>query len=719
VNDDVSFQYGERSDAGKYWDNTGSALGWYSQTYYGGDTSYFFANDADPASVILAAEVYKQNDVNASLLFMYDGKTFTVRGKGFDRDGNLLLDDDEQTLTAAEMVSIASGGPVTIHGIRFTNLEIDLAELKSGDKFVINVAAAKLDGINYGPLSGQHNPLNGSLIFDVLDVTDSVIKFRIQGHIIDLNGNEWYAEEEEFSLNAGRNTSRDSTVIPPIIPSEVTDPLVIFRDSDFGGLFFDEFTLKNYDRWMTGDRFTVALTASGRESADIDEITLSSDNRGTNMPASYRFYDGVLDNSDVDLHIYQLANNIAREDSSHMAVDQVMDGKLSLSFGNYHPAVGGTQPEIIRSSASFNTAYQKGMDAGVAHYYSRAEDIKQFWDSSGRFILENNEGRLTIRMADSEMRFTIGSGMEMGQMARFLSERIWLELLGQDDGIAGGVGDRLPSNDRSYLMNSEDMHKIVQFVNFTPGKSSNEAVPGTFLAHSVLTGRDNELKFYGEDDIMKAFNFVNVQEARDTMFDLSVSDAHSGRTVSSGQKIVAGERIYNIIVNGLSLDIDSSIGLTRSSWDAKRGVFQAEVRDNFSQILHLADNAATLQIGANEGESMYLTLSDVTAGSLGIDDIDVRNHDAAARGVTKLDNALRKVSSQRAIIGAQINRLDHTISNLETASINLTDSMSRIEDADMAREIMEFTKLNIIAQAGSSMLAQANQITGVILSLLR
>jgi flagellin len=87
--------------------------------------------------------------------------------------------------------------------------------------------------------------------------------------------------------------------------------------------------------------------------------------------------------------------------------------------------------------------------------------------------------------------------------------------------------------------------------------------------------------------------------------------------------------------------------------------------------------------------------------------------------VTKLDGALRKVSSQRAIIGAQINRLDHTISSLETASLNLTESKSRIQDADIAREIMEFTKLSIIAQAGASILAQAGQMTSVILTLLR
>jgi flagellin len=307
----------------------------------------------------------------------------------------------------------------------------------------------------------------------------------------------------------------------------------------------------------------------------------------------------------------------------------------------------------------------------------------------------------------------------MGQLARLLSKRIWADLLGQNGGgVTGGVGDRMSPNDRSSIVDSEDKYKIFQFVNFIPGESSNEAVAGTFLAHSVLTGGENELKFYGGTDLINAFNFVNIQDARDTVFELTVSDAHSGRAVSSGQKIVAGQRIYNIIADGLSLDIDSSIGLRQATWNSKLGTFQADVSDSFSQFLHLADNAATLQIGANEGENLFLTLGDVTTRSLGVDDIDVRNRDSAARSVTKLDNALRKVSSQRAIIGAQINRLDHTISSLEMASFNLTDSMSRIQDADMAREIMEFTKLNIIVQAGALTLAQTNQASGVILSLM-
>jgi flagellin len=84
-----------------------------------------------------------------------------------------------------------------------------------------------------------------------------------------------------------------------------------------------------------------------------------------------------------------------------------------------------------------------------------------------------------------------------------------------------------------------------------------------------------------------------------------------------------------------------------------------------------------------------------------------------------IDNAIDRVSKQRAAIGAYQNRLEHTINNLTVAGQNLTAAESRIRDLDMAKEMMNFTKLNILMQAGNSMLAQANQLPQNVLQLLR
>jgi flagellin-like hook-associated protein FlgL len=585
---------------------------------------------------------------------------------------------------------------------------------------------ARSDGL-IGPLNIEdeetYNPYNASLIFDVLGVSPDVLTLRIQGHIVDLDGNYWYVEEEEYHLNTSHNTARDTSVFPPLNPGDVFNPVIIFQDSPFGGLYFDEFTLGDSSLWTAGDRFTLSLSASGGEFEDdpeeaVDEISLYSDGKGTGEPHRFVFNDGVLDNSTIDLHIYQIANNLYSEDSSHYYEDQVMDGTLTLSFGKFLPEPGA-ENRVVNNAATFAMTYKTGIDAGVAHYYSRARDIKQFYDANGKFILEDEPEHLILKQGDREISIEIGSGVEMGKLAEYISEQIWLKLLMQYDGRVRGEDDHADADYNPYMMKESDKNDIFQFVHYVPGVSAKESVVGTFLSHSVLPGSDYALKFFGSDDLMKALGFNVIQEAKDDVFRVSVSDAHTGDSVASGVKVAAGENISDIIAPGIELDIDGAIGVKHVVYDEKRGSFVVELRNRFDEIVHLADNAAHLQIGANEGENTVMTLIDMRAAALGIEDIEVRTREDAARSVTRLDGAIAKVSAQRARIGAQINRLEHTINNLTTESTNLTKSKSRIKDADIAKDMMEFTKLNILLQAGASMMAQANQVNINVLTLVQ
>jgi len=130
-------------------------------------------------------------------------------------------------------------------------------------------------------------------------------------------------------------------------------------------------------------------------------------------------------------------------------------------------------------------------------------------------------------------------------------------------------------------------------------------------------------------------------------------------------------------------------------------------------------NSVMSQVGANSGQIMFVSMNDMRSAALGIDKIDVTNRYAATAAVEKVNNALEKVSHQRATLGAVQNRLEHTIKNLDTAAENLQASEARIRDVDMAKEIMENTKLNILQQASQAMLAQANQAPQSVLQLLR
>ena len=137
-------------------------------------------------------------------------------------------------------------------------------------------------------------------------------------------------------------------------------------------------------------------------------------------------------------------------------------------------------------------------------------------------------------------------------------------------------------------------------------------------------------------------------------------------------------------------------------------------------------NSATLQIGANTGQTLSLQFNDMQSTALGtavgkrVSDIDVTSTiQTASERLQIADDAIKQVSAERSKMGAAQNRLEHTINNLSTSSENLTAAESRIRDVDMAKEMMEFTKNNILSQAAQAMLAQANQQPQGVLQLLR
>ncbi|MDY0393998.1 flagellin Hag [Virgibacillus halophilus] len=143
------------------------------------------------------------------------------------------------------------------------------------------------------------------------------------------------------------------------------------------------------------------------------------------------------------------------------------------------------------------------------------------------------------------------------------------------------------------------------------------------------------------------------------------------------------------------------------------------------------DFKAKFHIGANEGQSIELEIGKMGTEGLEISELTVEDVDAenaeggimtqsgADEAITTINNAIEKVSAERSKLGAYQNRLEHTINNLGTSSENLTAAESRIRDVDMAKEMMNFTKNNILSQAAQSMLAQANQQPQGVLQLLR
>ncbi len=140
-------------------------------------------------------------------------------------------------------------------------------------------------------------------------------------------------------------------------------------------------------------------------------------------------------------------------------------------------------------------------------------------------------------------------------------------------------------------------------------------------------------------------------------------------------------------------------------------------------VITTASAAVKLQIGSENDVAQQLGISiqlvDSSAVSLNTASIDVSTSTDAASSITTIASAIDTVSSRRSALGAYQNRLEHTINNVSTAAENLTAAESRIRDVDMAKEMMEFTKMSILSQAATAMLAQANQQPQGVLQLLR
>ncbi|HPQ38605.1 MAG TPA: flagellin, partial [Synergistaceae bacterium] len=530
-----------------------------------------------------------------------------------------------------------------------------------------------------------------------LEAENGSVTVRIQGHIVDREGNYRYAEEERITLGS---TNED----------------MFFLGSPYlQGLHFHHFDFTDISRLRQGDRFTLSLVADGRDEYDpvedqyaVDEIDLfGGDTNPGIYPISWRFFDGVLDNKTTVLHTYQVTPKVLSFGSEAFQ-GKVHDGELSLSFGDFHggtPLGDGsdTTPRTVRDTAIFSSVYREGIDGGVAHRYSSLRDIAQFWDKNGKFLLDDPV-TITIRRGDKESPFTLYGNEEIHALLERLNAALY---------------DELGEGELSYLMPSSSKEKFVTFTGPLAGKNMIESVEGTLILRSAFAGEKGSYEFRGDEQILQALGLTVIQEARDTTYSISVTDAHSGKGVASGLKVAGGDDLRGIWGDAVRLRFDALLGISGVQYNEQTGRFVLGSASEVYRTVHLADNATMLQIGANEKEDMLLSLGAVDAETLGVHNISVGDSEHAGRSITVIDAAIDRVSRHRAQYGALVNRLGHATSALTVTSENLSAAESRIRDLDFAKEMMEFTKLNILTQVGTSMLTQANQLPKNVLSLLQ
>ncbi len=307
-----------------------------------------------------------------------------------------------------------------------------------------------------------------------------------------------------------------------------------------------------------------------------------------------------------------------------------------------------------------------------------------------------NLPEVNIKLANGVQAAVSGTGTKSTVAGQRAAVEISVTSALVDGSATENYADKIKFTSNSY---GEDTRTINIKFDVAAGKENVEASSGNatletdyqrkgiFTLH-LATGTE-----YSEGDIEKLL----AKEGLDYSVELSDDEKPDGDV-----KLYA-----NTAATGISGTVGSGTNATVGA-----GVYKDAVT--------ATGEGLTFQIGANGVEDQRLTVNvdDMSSKALGVDNISVAKQDDANTAINKIDDAIKKVSTQRAKLGAVQNRLEHTVNSLNTANENLSAAESQIRDTDMAAEMIKYTKSNILQQASQSMLAQANQQPQGVLQLL-
>ncbi|MCL2164856.1 MAG: hypothetical protein FWH55_10815 [Oscillospiraceae bacterium] len=456
------------------------------------------------------------------------------------------------------------------------------------------------------------------------------------------------------------------------------------------------------DTYTSSDRMTIQNEIEQLKE-EIDRIASATQFNRKNL------LDGT---SSAIVSTDRLTTKVFMRDSLRI-IDQF--GQKMEGGGNYVIEIQGEPglSEVSKSNIMYvkhNVTDENGVElkvGDIATTGTKLYDIRSFWDSNGNFLLEEPK-TLTLMQGDgTRTTVTIYGSDTLGTMISKLNAAI-----GGEQGLNQDRVTEFTEAERCY----------VQFV--TPDMadattSGLSTVPGTILIQSAIPGKGGALNFIGDDSIINALGLSIARYSTETKFTASVYDAHDPSKVIATGVQFEGNLLVGILHPNVDVEISSttSLGVTVSGSAFKTiGWVPTGTERTF---IHIADRSLVFHVGPNSLQDVNAAIGNMSSAAIGLDGLLVTTNPLANKAIRTIDLAIDKVSAARAKLGAIQNRLDHTVSNLNDMELNLTAALSRIQDADMAKEMTEFTKNQIILQAATAMLAQANQLPQNVLQLLR
>jgi flagellin len=460
-----------------------------------------------------------------------------------------------------------------------------------------------------------------------------------------------------------------------------------------------------------------AITAAGDSSATFDgtiEIVVDGNTYTTSFDQSIVSAASLATSDDIATAIGAAITTITNFTTDGLLDVTVTGSTINISAADtdtdftFNLTIDDTNADV--DAINFGTAAGNNGDGSVnidtsnvgigalAVDNTKLFDIDRFWDASGNFILENPQTINLVQGNGNQTTITLSGADTIEDVVAKLNT---------------AIGEGLEQND---IVGEEARDRYVTFVT-DPQDSGDEAVQGTFVIRSAVAGDEGKITFVGDDATINALSLTTIQEAENNAYTVDVTNAHTGDVVADDVK-VSENQINGIVHENVDVKFagNSGIDVTFADGSFVLNDGSAYVVDTF---VHLADRTMVLHIGANQKQDIGTGIANMSVNALGVDNVQVTSNALANEAIGKIDTAIGLVSGERSKLGAIQNRLDHTINNLGVTMENLTAAESRIRDADMAQEMMEFTKLQIISQSANAMLAQANQLPQNILQLLR
>ena len=569
---------------------------------------------------------------------------------------------------------------------------------------------------------------NASILFEITSVTDNNIILKAQSNVLGVDGSvNSYVKE---NIRIGRNDQGEALGNVDLSDLLGEEDYVDAEDEDSMHLAFNmgdsvSSDLSYKDIFTKGAKFVLTVVGNGGDldsNEDTEEIspdisvtvqakldpdwpyTWKSENVVDSETDETTYYVCRNDGDDGDIKgiTYNLNSVEARNKEIHFR-NYYLNGENGTAYQGDVIITTNEAFEIKNDGdelASFTTAYIGKTATGD----TKLRDLNTFWNTSGVFMLDDPQSITIIQGDGQSTSITLYATDTLNDVqAKF------------NNAIANELG-------QAQYINAAEADKFCTFVEKTQGvdmpTQGLETVPGTFIFRSLLAGEAGNLTFSGDEDLINKLAFNVVRESSAAAFLASINDAHTGTPIATNIK-VSDNHLIGVLHENIDIEFNAMAGIKAAWSDSEENFILESDTSPYEAVVHIVDSSTIYQIGANEGEDIAIDIGNMTAASLGVSGVNVTTREAASKAVGLVDAAINKVSTQRAKIGAFQNSLEYTISNLTTTSSNLTAAESRIRDADMAQEMMNFVKYQILNQSGTSMLAQANQLPQSVLSLLQ